>query len=36
MRRAKDAVLLDTTTLDPEAAFIAAMAVVRARLGRPD
>jgi CMP/dCMP kinase len=35
MRPAKDAVLLDTTTLDSEAAFTAAMAVVRARLGRP-
>jgi CMP/dCMP kinase len=35
MRRARDAVVLDTTTLDSEAAFTAAMAVVRARLGRP-
>ncbi len=36
MQRAKDAVVLDTTTLDSEAAFTAAMAVVRAGLARPD
>ncbi|MFC0410614.1 (d)CMP kinase [Roseomonas elaeocarpi] len=32
MKPAEDAVLLDTTTLDAEAAFAAAMAVVRAKL----
>jgi cytidylate kinase len=35
MRRAGDAVVLDTTTLDSEAAFTAAMAIVRAGLARP-
>lgn len=33
MRQAADAVLLDTTTLDAEAAFQAAMATIRTRLG---
>ncbi len=33
MRQAEDAVTLDTTTLDADAAFAAAMAVIRARLG---
>jgi cytidylate kinase len=34
MRQAEDAVTLDTTTLDADAAFAAAMQVIRARLGR--
>jgi cytidylate kinase len=34
MRQAEDAVTLDTTTLDADAAFAAAMEVVRTRLGR--
>jgi CMP/dCMP kinase len=34
MRRADDAVTLDTTALDADAAFAAAMDVVRTRLGR--
>ena len=34
MRQAEDAVALDTTTLDADAAFAAAMEVVRTRLGR--
>jgi cytidylate kinase len=34
MRRADDAVTLDTTVLDADAAFAAAMQVVQARLGR--
>jgi cytidylate kinase len=34
MRRAEDAVTLDTTTLDADAAFAAAMEVIRTRLGR--
>lgn len=33
LRPAADAVLLDTTMLDPDAAFAAAMALIRARLG---
>lgn len=35
LRPAEDAVLLDTTTLDAEAAFAAALAAVQARLGAP-
>jgi cytidylate kinase len=35
MRPAEDAMLLDTTSLDAEAAFAAALALVRGRLGRP-
>ncbi len=34
LRPAGDALLLDTTALDPEAAFDAAMRLVRARIGR--
>jgi CMP/dCMP kinase len=34
MRRAPDAVTLDTTALDADAAFAAAMEVIRTRLGR--
>ena len=34
MRQADDAVILDTTTLDADAAFAAAMEVIRTRLGR--
>jgi CMP/dCMP kinase len=34
MRQAEDAVTLDTTTLDADAAFAAAMEVIRTRLGR--
>ena len=34
MRRAEDAATLDTTTLDADAAFAAAMEVIRTRLGR--
>jgi CMP/dCMP kinase len=34
MLQAPDAVLIDTTTLDPEAAYAAARAVVRDKLGR--
>jgi cytidylate kinase len=33
MRQADDAITLDTTTLDADAAFAAAMQVIRARLG---
>ena len=33
MRQAEDAITLDTTTLDADAAFAAAMQVIRARLG---
>ena len=33
--RAPDAELLDTTTLDPEQSFEAALALIRVRLGRP-
>lgn len=35
LRPAPDAVLLDTTTLDPDAAFAQALAAVRARLDAP-
>jgi cytidylate kinase len=35
LRAAPDAVLLDTTTLDADAAFAAALAAVRARLAEP-
>lgn len=35
LRPAEDAMLLDTTALDAEAAFAAALAMVRARLGAP-
>jgi cytidylate kinase len=34
MRQAEDAIPLDTTTLDADAAFAAAMEVIRTRLGR--
>jgi cytidylate kinase len=34
LRAAPDALLLDTTTLDIEGAFAAALALVRERLGR--
>jgi cytidylate kinase len=33
MRPAEDALLLDTTTLDAEAAFAAALGLVRGRMG---
>lgn len=35
LKPAADALLLDTTTLDAEAAFAAALALVRERLGKP-
>jgi cytidylate kinase len=34
MRQADDAITLDTTALDADAAFAAAMEVIRSRLGR--
>jgi cytidylate kinase len=36
LRPAEDALLLDTTTLDADAAFAAALALVRARLDQPE